>query len=198
MNGTIDTKRASSNDLFMIAVSPTIALSNAIAAIALVVALVSAGAAYYFGRRQSVTARQANQMPVLVDLFREHRSETLAKTREFVRAFHKDEFDPDQGLAGLPADMQVPVRELMWFYDNLGALVAHDIIDLEPVAGYLGGSVVGCWAKLAPLVGGEREKRRRGGSTDPDRWQEYFQNLDVLVREHGPERARRDLRLWRL
>lgn len=158
----------------------------------------STGASYYFARRQSVIARQANQMPVLVDLFREHRSDTLAKTREYVRALHTDAFDPDQGLAGLPQDMQVPVRELMWFYDNLGALVAHGIIDLDPVAGYLGGSVVGCWAKLEPLVLAEREERRRNGSTDPYRWQEYFENLNALVRGHGPERARRDLRLWRL
>ena len=137
-------------------------------------------------------------MPVLVDLFREHRSETLAKTREFVRALYTDQLDADQGLASLPADRQVPARELMWFYDNLGALVAHDIIDLGPIAGYLGGSVVGCWAKLTPLVRGEREQRRRGGSTDPYRWQEYFENLDALVCEHGSEQARRDLRLWRL
>ena len=86
----------------------------------------------------------------------------------------------------------------MWFYDNLGALVAHDIIDLEPVAGYLGGSVMDCWTKLAPLVRGEREQRMIRGSGDPDRWQDYFENLDALVREHGPERARRELRLWRL
>jgi hypothetical protein len=178
--------------------SATIGLSNAIAAVALGISLVSVAAGYYFGRRQTVTARQANQMPVLVDLFREHRSETLAKTREFVRTFADDEFDLAQGLAGLPTDMQVPVRELMWFYDNLGALVSHGIIDLGPVAGYLGGSVVGCWAKLAPLVEGERDKRRRDADTDPDRWQEYFQNLDLLVRKRGPEQARRDLKLWRL
>lgn len=66
--------------------SATIGLSNALAAVALVVSLMSATAGYYFGRRQSVTARQANQMPVLVDLFREHRSEALAKTRE-IRAY---------------------------------------------------------------------------------------------------------------
>ena len=57
---------------------------------------------------------------------------------------------------------------------------------------------MGCWAKLPPLIAGERDKRSRGADSDPDRCQEYFQNLDVLVREHGPEQARRDLKLWRL
>jgi hypothetical protein len=179
-------------------VTATIALSNVIAATALLVSLTAAVVAYYFGRRQSVTARQANQMPVLVDLFREHRSEKLANARAFVHTLGEGDFELGQGLAGLPADMQIGVRELMWFYDNLGALVAHGIVDLEPVAGYLGGSVMDCWTKLTPLVNGEREQRKVRRSGDPYRWQEYFQNLDALVREHGPERARRDLRLWRL
>jgi hypothetical protein len=169
----------------------TITLSDAIAAAALLVA----GAGLWYGRRQSITARQANQMPVLVDLFREHRSEKMAETRTYVHSLSERKVDLSQGLASLPADKQVNVRELMWFYDNLGALVAHKIIDIGPVAGYLGGSVMDCWGQLAPLVEGEREQRRRRGSGDPDRWQEYFQILDVLVRKHGPERARRELRL---
>lgn len=175
-----------------------IALSNAIAAIALIVSLAAVGVGFLFGRRQALTARQANQMPVLVDLFREHRSATLAHTRVFVHGLKSDDFDPADGLAGLPTDMQVPVRELMWFYDNLGALVAHGIIDLGPVSGYLGGSVVDCWGKLAPLVDGERKKRGLSGSVDPDRWQVYFQNLDGRIRDYSPEQARRDLRQWRL
>lgn len=176
----------------------TIGLSNTIAAIALGISLTTAALGYFFGRRQALTARQANQVPVLVDLFREHRSEKLAATREFLRAFDSTEIDAGLGLAALPADKRVSVRELMWFYDNLGVLVAHGIIDLEPVAGYLGGSVMAYWNKLAPLIAGEREQRRRAANPDPDRWQEYFENLAVLVRDPGPEQARRGLPLWRL
>jgi hypothetical protein len=175
-----------------------IGLSNTIAAIALGISLATAAVGYVFGRRQALTARQANQVPVLVDLFREHRSEKLATTREFLRAFNPDELDAGLGLAALPEDKRASVRELMWFYDNLGVLVAHGIIDLGPVAGYLGGSVIAYWDKLAPLIAGEREQRRRAATPDPDRWQEYFENLAVLVRDRGPEQARRDLPLWRL
>lgn len=176
--------------------SAAFGFSNVVAVLALFVSLAAAAGGYYFGRRQTVTARQANQIPALVDLFREHRSESLARTREFVCGDDLTECDLSEGLAGLPQEMQVPVRELMWFYDNLGALVAHGIVDREPVAGYLGGSVLVCWTRLAPLVRAERDRRRP--FPDSGRWQEYFENLNKLVYEYGPERARRKLKLWRL
>ena len=170
--------------------------TDVIAALALLVSFAAAALAYCFGRQQTLTARQANQIPALIDLFREHRSESLANARDFVGSAQLWKCDLSEGLAGLPQEMRVPVRELMWFYDNLGALVAHGIVDLEPVAGYLGGSVLVCWTRLEPLVDAERDRRRR--FPDPGRWQDYFENLNRLVDEYGPQRARGELDLWRL
>jgi len=177
-------------------VSTAIGLSDVVAVLALVISFGAAAAGYHFGRLQTRTAREANQIPALVDLFREHRSQPLADARHFVRSGALADCDLAVGLEGLPPDMQVPVRDLMWFYDNLGALVAHGIVDLEPVAGYLGGSVLECWTRLAPLVRAERERRAK--FHDPGRWQDYFENLNQLVLDYGPARARRELELWRL
>ena len=146
--------------------------------------------------RQLTLARHSNTLPVLIDLFREHRSDNLTKARVFV--FNDLEtFDLSQGLGCLPEDEQTLVRDLAWFYDNVGALVTHNVVDLEPVSGYLGGSVILIWEKMEPLIQAERA-RRNLSAHDPQRWQVYFENLYLLVRETPPTKARASAKRWLL
>jgi hypothetical protein len=143
-----------------------------------------------------VLARHSDSMPVLVDLFREHRSARLAAAREFVHV-ELPKHDVSAGLIGLPEDERILVRDLAWYYDNLGALVAHGVVDIAPVSGYLGGAVLKVWEDLHPLVEAERGKRVDRGA-DPQRWQIYFENLYHLVKAEPPQRARAKQKLWRL
>jgi len=136
-------------------------------------------------------------MRVLVDMFKEHRDEHLATARHFVFSELSDHNVKD-GLAGLPEDKRQLVRDLSWYYDNLGALVVHNIIDIEPVSGYLGGSLAEVWQKMQPLVEAERKKREEAGFIDPDRPQAYFQMLYERVQRCPPAEARSRIRLrWR-
>lgn len=146
-------------------------------------------------RRQLVLARHNNSLPVLVDLFREHRSSRLAEARQFVYS-GLAACNLKDGLAGLPPEKRELVRDLAWYYDNLGALVLHEVVDVELVAGYLGGSVVAVWESMRPLI--EAERLRRTHDADPRRWQEYFENLAVLISEVPPTKARGSRSLWRL
>jgi hypothetical protein len=146
-------------------------------------------------RRQLRLARHSNSLPILVDLFREHRSSRLAEARQFVYR-GLSSHDPKNGLAALPADKRDLVRDLAWYYDNLGALVLHEVVDVGLVAGYLGGSVVSVWDSMRPFV--EAERTRRSNDPDPRRWQEYFENLAALMREVPPSKARGARALWRL
>jgi hypothetical protein len=140
-------------------------------------------------------SRQANDLPVLVELFSEHRTKRLSDARTFV--FRElNGFDLTRGLAGLPEDKRDLVRDLAWYYDNLGVLVTHGHIDLAPVSGYLGVAASNVWRALEPLINAERVAR--AGSGDPRRWQEYFENLVCLVQELPPDRARREQRRWRV
>jgi len=99
-------------------------------------------------------------------------------------------------MDGLPHDRKDLVRDLAWFYDNIGTLVTHGVIDIEPVSGYLGQSVLLHWEMMRPLIQAERKKRQ--GQYDPERWQIYFENLYHLIREQPPEKARSAQRMWRL
>ncbi|MGW4351142.1 DUF4760 domain-containing protein [Nocardia sp. NPDC004582] len=89
------------------------------------------------------------------------------------------------GLDALPAERAQQVRDLLWFYDNLGLLVYHDIVSFEPLRGYLGGTVLLMWSKLEPLVAAERA--RRASAPDPDRWQWYCE--DLVTRLHAASSA---------
>ncbi|QQM38060.1 hypothetical protein [Streptomyces liliifuscus] len=105
---------------------------------ALMVSVVALGVSGWASLRQLRLAQHANTLPVLVDLFREHRSVRLAGARQFVHE-RLPGCDLSAGLDGVPEAERELVRELAWFYDNLGALVAHGVVDIEPVSGYLGG-----------------------------------------------------------
>ncbi|MGW7647092.1 DUF4760 domain-containing protein [Streptomyces bobili] len=164
---------------------------------AVVVSLVALGVSGAVSWRQLRLSEQANTLPVLVDLFREHRSVRLARARTFV---HEElpACDLSLGLAGLSEEGQELVRELAWYYDNLGALVAHGVVEIEPVSGYLGGSMSSVWERIEPLVRAERARREQNLLPDPQRWQVYFENLYHLVRETPPRRARSQATGWRL
>jgi hypothetical protein len=161
----------------------------------LTISLLALAAAVVVALLQWRTARQANDLPVLVDLFAEHRSKRLAQARTYVDQ-ELQQHDLTRGLAGLPERERALIRDLAWYYDNLGVLVAHGHIDVEPVSGYLGAAAASVWQHMEPLIRAERSLRAR--SSDPDRWQVYFENLVRLIEECPPAEARRRQRRWRL
>ena len=161
--------------------------------ISIVALLVSSGT----GVRALRLSRQSTSTRVLIDLFSEHRSDRLAKARNFVHT-ELGNYDPTIGLRALAEDDRVLVRELAAFYDNLGVLVAYDVVDLAPVSGYLGGSVLDLWPKLQPFVVTERERRTAAGNADPQRWVGYFEILHGLIQDHPPASARQLRRRRRL
>ncbi|WP_435820590.1 DUF4760 domain-containing protein [Micromonospora purpureochromogenes] len=162
---------------------------------ALIFSAVALATSVIMTRRQLTLARHNNSLPVLIDLFREHRTARLFEARQFVHN-GLPKYDVRRGYAGLPERERELVRDLACYYDNLGALVLHEVVDVELVAGYLGGSVVAAWKKLRPLI--EAERQMRAQHTDPRRWQEYFENLALLMGEVPPNRARGSRALWRL
>lgn len=162
--------------------------------IAIGIALTSLVVSAVLGRRSIILARHANSVTTLVDLFREHRSDYLASAREFAYT-ELHQYDISSGLEGLPPEKRKMVRDLAAYYNNLGALVAHGVVDIAPVSGFLGGSVLTVWEKLSPII--DVERARRSSFHDPHGWQRYFENLYLLLREQRPEQALRKQHLWR-
>ena len=166
-------------------VSTTEWVALTVAAASVLVALMAVVVAL----RANRLARHANALPTLVELFREYRNDRLSSTRRQIW-WSADQWEPGDGLDGIPGNERQKVRELLWFLDNLGALVTHDIVAIGPVSGYLGGSALNMWERLEPFILSERQKLE-----NPE-WQLYFQNLAALIRETPPSRARQGPWWW--
>ena len=135
-------------------------------------------------------SRAGNSVQTLIGLFTEHRSHYLAEARHAIFNEAQD-WDLSEGLAGVPEQWRLQVRDLMWFYDNLGVLVAHGVVSIRPVSAYLGGSVIEVWAKLEPMVQAERRKRASAGFYDSGRWQEYLEILLQMIKIYTPSKYRK-------
>ena len=164
----------------------TIAALAGVAAV--VVGVVTTWISLQYGAAQAKAAHDANQIPAFVDLFREHRSDRLADARTFVASVLQNYKVGERGLAALPRSRRGQVRDLLWFYDNVGALVAHGIVDCAPVSAYLGGSALLIWEKAKPLIEAERRSRESQGASAE--WQLYFENLVALVEQTSPRYSR--------
>jgi hypothetical protein len=165
----------------------------AISAFALAISVIVAVAAW----RQIGLARHANALPVLIDLFHEHRGEELADARHVVYQLKSRTLDVSKGFDGIPEEKgRKLAKKLAWFYDNVGALVTYGTIDIEPVSGYMGGAVLDCWYVLAPFIAVERAKR--ASASDPASYQQHFENLVALIEETQPHWARVSQPNWLL
>ena len=76
--------------------------------------------------------------------------------------------------------------------------MAHEIVDIAPVSGYLGGSVISTWESMAPLITAHRTRRRELGRDDDAQWQGYYENLYHLVKQNPPAAVRKRLDQWSL
>ncbi|MFI7413634.1 hypothetical protein ACIBU0_33760 [Streptomyces sp. NPDC049627] len=52
------------------------------------------------------------------------------------------------------------IRRVGLFYDDIGKLVAHGIVDERLILGAYGDAIPGTWDTLAPYICAEREKHR--------------------------------------
>ncbi|MEU3290377.1 DUF4760 domain-containing protein [Streptomyces longwoodensis] len=162
---------------------------------ALAVSITALMATVIASLRQLRLARHANTLPAVVGLFQEHRGPQLARARHVV-VNELSGRDLSEGLSAVPEKHRQLILDLCWFYDNIGALVAHGVVPLAPVSGYLGGSVIETWKVVEPMALAERRKRQQLGFRDPERWQAYYENLYHLVLQAPPDEARLDAEEW--
>ncbi|MEV6196255.1 hypothetical protein AB0M19_28105 [Streptomyces sp. NPDC051920] len=140
----------------------------AVAALALsfLALLISAATAY----RQLTLMRGANILPIVLESFGETRTQEWTVCREYINERLATEHDPRGGLVGLPEPIKHQVRKVAFFFDDLGKLVAHRVVDEDLILGAYGGSVLAMWRALAPYIAAQREIDGAGTAV-------YFEDL---------------------
>ena len=125
------------------------ALSAVVAAVALLLSV-----------RQIRLLRRQNLSPVVMDAFREARTEEWFEAFDWIRADLAREHSPDLGVSGLPEVARRRVRKVGFFYDNLGVLVAAGVVPEDLVLGFFGPGMKVCWDSVKPYF--DVEGRLRG------------------------------------
>ncbi len=152
-----------------------------------IVALLVAAAAALISAWQLREAKKANAFPATVDLFREYRSREMVAARRLLSQRLPDAASP---IRDLPDDVAQAALRVSHYLDNLGVLVAHDLLEPELAAGFLGDSTMNLWKRLMPFVVLERALR------SPNAFLQYFEHLAATFREVQPPRVRAELRRW--
>jgi hypothetical protein len=155
-------------------------ISVALAAIAL---LVSIGVA--IGQRRE--HRATDNLTVALAVLQEFREPDFVTVRHRVlRELKRRPADgAEQGFAALDDSLRVDALAVSHFFDHVGVLVAHRLVDRTAVVGFIGDSIVSCWLALRPYIDGERTSRGD--------YQEYFEILATIVRRTPPSEIRRRL-----
>lgn len=108
--------------------------------------------------RQHRTARNANQLPVVVELLREIRSsETYGKELFLQEELPKQ--DPSLGFSKLPEPLRSYAYEVGGYYLMLGYLVLLEILDERLAILPVHYRAAETWRAMKPFVEGERSLR---------------------------------------
>lgn len=138
--------------------------------------------------RQLRLASGGNHLPVVLEAFKETRNPQWFSAQEYVLTELAKQHDPDCGHRGLPENALIHANTIGLFYDDLGKLVAHGVIDQSLVIGSYGTNIVRLWDALAPYV--YTERRKYGLHS----WI-YFEDLAARTAATHPEVVYASLRL---
>jgi len=109
-----------------------------------------------FAARQILLMRNANYVPVLVDLLGQFRSMEFNDNYLYVCTRLQHEQDPAKGISGLPADVRAKVYDVAYFYQLFAALVALKVVKEQDIVAVLRDRIVHVWQAVAPFVHTER------------------------------------------
>ncbi len=138
--------------------------------------------------RQLRLVSGGNHLPVVLDAFKETRSAAWFEAQEYVLTELSTEHAPDHGHRGLPEQARAHANTIGLFYDDLGKLVAHGMIDQSLVIGAYGTNIVRLWDALAPYVYTERREHRL-------HFWIYFEDLAARTATTHPEVVYTELHL---
>jgi hypothetical protein len=133
-------------------------------------------------------ATKASRLPATVDLFREYRSYEMVNAR---RILHQKLTDSDSnlGITHLPPETREAAERVAFYLDNVGALVAHKLVQRSLAAGFLGVSAKGHGEALSPYV--FRERANRGTV-----YLNYFEYLAAEMEKVQIEQGVKNLTPW--
>jgi hypothetical protein len=126
--------------------------------VTLLTSLAALAVALWAAINQHRTSNNSNGI-MLASLLREHAKPSFSKTRYYILHQELSDSDPSRGMEGISVDHRSGVIELVGFYDLIGIMRAHKLIDRRIVDNYLGGAAISVYTQMKPYISTERTKR---------------------------------------
>jgi hypothetical protein len=139
-----------------------------------------------------IMSKKNNSIPIVVDMFQEFRSESFKNDQKFIFEDLRVIYKPPVGFRELNPVHQRKVMHVSHFYDNLGLLVAHKIVDERLITSFMGEAARMTWDKLEPFIRKERELILKTNGETGD-YQTFFEDLVARVVENPPHEIRKNL-----
>ena len=141
--------------------------------------------------RQTIYVRQANHIPLIVDILREFRSLEFQKDYNYIMTKFPQRTTV-QALSELEGDERNTATRVAYFFQSIALLVAYRIMDEEMVMATLQTPIKRCWAVLGPYIEADRAKDDRIGMF------QFLEHLAVRAEKTSLPRvaAKRRLGLW--
>lgn len=139
-----------------------------------------------------IMSKKNNSIPIVVDMFQEFRSESFKNDQKFIFENLSVIYKPPVGYRELNPVHQRKVMHVSHFYDNLGLLVAHKIVDERLITSFMGEATLMTWKKLEPFIRRERELVLKTNGVNDD-YQTFFEDLAARVLANPPHEIRNTL-----
>jgi hypothetical protein len=134
-------------------------LGVAALAVSLLALIISAA----FGARQIALMRNANYVPVLIDLLGQFRSLEFNDNYRYICTRLPVEHDPASGISGLPDDVRIKIYDIAYYYQLFAALAALRVVQYDHIILVLRDRIVQVWDAIEPFALAERESAQHTG-----------------------------------
>ncbi|MET9760001.1 hypothetical protein ABZ016_13230 [Streptomyces sp. NPDC006372] len=150
---------------------------NIVTLLVSVIALVTSA---WLAWSQLTSSRKSTVLAMILEGFRDTRADDYLEAIEYVLYRLAVEHPQPVAYQQLPEESRRYIQRVGLFYNDLGKLVAHGLVDESLITGAYGGSLLRAWNVLAPYVYLERQEHQR----QPMR---YFEDLAWRVSRRRPE-----------
>jgi hypothetical protein len=136
-------------------------------------------------------AKKANALPVISEIFNQWRSlDFNASLRRLIDARFEELAVP--GFESLPRKLRQDAYEVCYFFDYLGTLAAHKIMNEDIIIGVMGTRLAQMWEIMSDLIRRERACRAHSlPQSVPPGFLVYYEHLAKRINDLGGKEAAR-------
>jgi hypothetical protein len=161
-------------------------ISEVVSLTSIIIALAALWVAIWQTRENSRVSAVMNSSPIAADIWSEWRSE---KFRQHMLKVVNSKPLPDSDLGrmqDLPPDYRTSAYAVVYYFNQVGTLVAFGLVSENLVIGVLGSWIMQTWRALEPVIIRERRHRIDTYPADaPANFSDYFEHLVQRVLDLG-------------